>query len=183
MKKLPSIGFVVLLILSTVSIFAQSGGFPSELRAYLGLTTTQVANMAQKVITFYDFIDAEFDRQDVLQDEVGDELGKQSPDPAVVGAKVVEIEMIDRAVEKKYLETVAQMRAELTAEQLTKMKSLEAAYSVVHLIEQAQDVGLWSPDNEQGPFYLMSEKPSAFKKVLKGLKAKHAKAKAAKSAP
>jgi hypothetical protein len=171
------------VILFAGSTFAQSSGFPAELRAYLGLTTTQIANMAQKVNAFYDFIEAEFDRQDLLQEEVDEELEKATPDPAFVGAKVVEVALIDREVEKKYLETVGLLRAELSAEQLTRMKALEDAYSLVHLIEQAQDVGLWNPENEQGPFFLMSEKTGAFKKVLSRLKARHEKTRAAKSAP
>ena len=148
-----------LFLLLASSAGAQSIRFPADLRAYLELTELQVTNILNHQTAFFAVVESEEDRLLTLDLEVRRELAKAQPDPVLVGAKIVEGEMIDRGLETKYIETVGKIRKELTDAQNTKMKSLEDAYRLVGLIEQAQDAGLWDPKLEEGPFFLFSEKP------------------------
>ncbi|HYZ82766.1 MAG TPA: hypothetical protein VE621_00105 [Bryobacteraceae bacterium] len=150
-----------LFLIAAATLTAQSlTGVPTALRNYLTLTETQVQAIVTATNSFDSYLDEQLSLQLTLNREINRELAKAQPDATVVGQKVVELEMSDRALLNRYLEVIAEMRRSLTDEQKTKMKALEDAYRLTPLIEQAQDVGLWDPQLEElGPIFLFTEKP------------------------
>lgn len=134
---------LIILTLVALPVFGQTTpGYPNVPQAlvrYFALTPEQGTSIRGLNQSLSDYFDLKFERWDLLDQEVTLELQKTSPDPAQVGAKVVEMVMIDRDVEQEVQMTVTKVQAVLTTEQKEKVKVLEEAMRLSSTIFQAQN--------------------------------------------
>ncbi len=118
--------------------FAEAGAPPiDELKAYLGLTDTQIT--ALQTIRQQQRDSMQQARTDLRTKEkaLGDLLNSTSPDPTAVGRAVLEIQTLRQSLRKNDTSLQDQARAILNDAQKTKLATLEAAAGLRDEIQQA----------------------------------------------
>src|SRR5882762_8930947 len=120
-----------------------------QLRAYLGLTDTQVSQLLQNLNDYSTLVSQRQQRMFQVQSEIRDETAKSPLDPAALGVRYAEIETICRNVRDEAAATQTRNLTVLTDAQKVKLKALDDAYKLLPVINEAQNAGLLSPP---GPY-------------------------------
>lgn len=102
-------------------------GFPAQLKEFLELTDTQVTALNQLNDRLTDYEGSKLERSAIVQFEINQENARPTIDPAALGVRYRELELIRRDVESERSRTRAESQAVLTAAQKTKLTTLEQA--------------------------------------------------------
>jgi hypothetical protein len=145
-----------LLTLGSVSSHAQvtipvlvPGPPIQQVRAYLALTDAQLTSLIQNLSDYSRLVGQRQQRILQVQSEIRDETAKSPLDPAALGIRYAEIEAICRNV--SYEANMLQIHnlALLTDAQKTKLQTLDDAYKLLPIINEARNAGILSPP---GPY-------------------------------
>lgn len=101
--------------------------FPPQLKEYLALSDNQIVRMDNTRMQVSSLQQPKYERQSQLLVEIAQETAKAAPDPAVLGTRYAELELIRRALETLQKSLVGQMQAILGADQKIKLATLEQA--------------------------------------------------------
>lgn len=149
--------FALALAATALSVSAQTTSrfpdVPQSLVRYFALTPEQAGNIRAMNSALSDAFDEGFGRIEELDEQINVELEKASPDSHAVGAKVVEIVMIERDLERQFAGSVAKVQAQLTPEQKQKLKVLEDAMALAGTIRQASQWLFLPPPEEAGALF------------------------------
>lgn len=118
---------------------------PDALKAYLGLSDTQVQQLIDLRRTPPAAVATLREQLQTKATALREEMQKTNPDPAKVGQLIVEMKAIREQIRAEHLKVNDQAKALLTAEQKTKLAALEAAQKLAPAIRQATGLGLLAP--------------------------------------
>jgi hypothetical protein len=116
-----------------------------EMKAYLGLSDAQ---LAQITINLNQYIQLIFQRQQRIyqvQTEIQQETAKSPLDPAALGIRYAEIETICRNVNDEAKAAQDRNQALLTDVQKVKLRALEEASNLLVLIAEGRNAGMLAP--------------------------------------
>ena len=122
-----------------------TGYFPPQLKEYLALSDDQVARMnnVREQVSLQQ--QPKIVRQGVLYPEISLETAKAAPDPAVLGSRYAELELIRRALETLQKNLVTQTQAILGADQKVKLTALQQALTLYSTACDAVGQNLLNP--------------------------------------
>ena len=120
-----------------------------QLRAYLGLTDTQVSQLMLNLNDYSRLVGQRQQRMFQVQSEIRDETARSPLDPAALGIRYAEIESICRNVRDEAAATQTRNLTVLNDTQKVKLKALEDAIKLQPVINEAQSAGLLAPP---GPY-------------------------------
>jgi hypothetical protein len=109
-----------------------------QVREYLQLTNAQVLGIALNNDEYNRSIQERLQRVRQVQTEITAETAKDPLDPASLGVRYAEIELICRDLRDLANSLQKQNLALLTDEQRTKLKTLEAALKLIPVLAEAQ---------------------------------------------
>jgi hypothetical protein len=135
----------VLLVFAAIPAGAQGtlgGALAPELLRYLQLSSGQAANMNQLAAAWTATVQEKTREADQLRSEIQAETGRDQPDPAVLGADYVKLEMICRSATAARNDLLQNTRAVLSADQLARIQALEDALNLMPRVIEAQRAGL-----------------------------------------
>lgn len=112
------------------------------LKAYLGLSDTQVASLKAALKARADANQPIREQIQAKQKLLDEEMAKDNPNPTTVGNLMVEIKKLRDSIRDKATGPFTDALAVLTPAQQTKLKELEAAQKLVPSIRQAEVLGL-----------------------------------------
>lgn len=118
---------------------------PQTLIQYLQLSTDQVRLITQKNNEFNRFVSEKNRRAAQVRSEIAVETRKPTLDPMALGLRYMELELIRREISTAEDNLRAELRRALTAEQVNRLRALEAAMELVPLYYQAGAVRLVPP--------------------------------------
>jgi len=124
---------------------------PDELKAYLNLTDTQVQQLQNLQKQARDSAGTAGEQIQTKEQALKDTLDKGATDAAAVGKAVIEIHALKTQVQKALDAARTSALNLLTADQKTKLATLEAAAKLSDEIEQATGLGLLTPPEDFGP--------------------------------
>lgn len=134
---------------------------PQTLVQYLQLTPEQIRQITQKNTEFNRFVAEKNRRAAQVRSEIAAETRKQTLDPMALGLRYMELELIRREINTAEDKLRAELRKAMTAEQVNRLRALEAAMELVPLYYQAGAVRLVPPRpiNPPAPAVRTSEEP------------------------
>lgn len=110
---------------------------PLALRLFLGLTDSQVKLIHEKNLEFQRFVTEKQLRRDQVRAEIDQETRKETLDPAALGLRYAELEWIRREISAAEERLRSELRSALTAEQLTKLATLEQVRELLPVYREA----------------------------------------------
>jgi hypothetical protein len=119
--------------------------FPAELKQYLALSDDQVAKINTLNSQLRAFQAAKGERQSQVQREIAEETAKPSPDPMELGVRYFEIEALRRQLDDQQKNTAIQIQALLSADQKTKLNTLQQALSLYSTACTAVNENIMTP--------------------------------------
>jgi len=122
----------------------------TELKAYLGLTDSQIQTIQQTRQTVLQANAALRDQAAAKQDALRKLLDAGSTDAAAIGRLVLESEALHKQIRTSMTALQTQLVNALTADQKTKLKALEDAAKLAPSIQQANMLGLLQPPADRG---------------------------------
>ncbi|MBI4906033.1 MAG: hypothetical protein HY820_20535 [Acidobacteria bacterium] len=133
------------LLLALVPLVISAVDFPNpraEIFQYLALSAEQRTAVDKNSADVAAFAGKSYYRIAILREEIDKEIVRDSPDPAEVGVRRVEIENTCRAILKEQGSLYERNLAVLTPAQKDKLKTLQAGMATVQTIVSAQSAGL-----------------------------------------
>jgi hypothetical protein len=118
---------------------------PQSLVQYLQLTPDQVRLITQKNNEFNRFVAEKNRRATQVRSEIAVETRKPTLDPMALGLRYMELELIRREISTAEDNLRGELRKAMTAEQVNRLRALEAAMDLVPLYHQAGAVRLVPP--------------------------------------
>lgn len=113
-----------------------------QLARYLELTAEQQAGLLRLQTEWRRYLLEKQRRVAEVERELAQETNAKVPDPVSLGVRYAELEAICREARDHDNQTIEGARKLLTAPQLTKLQSLEAAYALLPVIAEADSAGL-----------------------------------------
>ncbi len=140
---------------------APGRAIPQSLVQYLQLTPEQVRLITQKNTEFNRFVAEKNRRAAQVRLEITVETRKQTLDPMALGLRYMELELIRREINAAEDNLRAELRKALNAEQVNRLRALEAAMELVPLYNQAGAVRLVPPKPPNPPMPVISNPQGA----------------------
>lgn len=162
--------YVVVFVLTAGMLWAQSPNpgtpdrsvsIPLALRLFLGLTDSQVKLIHDKNLEFQGFVTEKQLRRDQVRAEIDQETRKETLDPAALGLRYAELELIRREISAAQERLRGELRSALTAEQLTKLASLEQVGELLPVYREAAALHLVVAAAAVPPLVAPSPAPTA----------------------
>lgn len=113
-----------------------------QLARYLELTAEQQTGLFRLQTEWRRYLLEKQRRVAEVERELAQETNAKVPDPVSLGVRYAELEAICREARDRDNQTMQEARKLLTAPQLTKLQSLEAAYALLPVIAEADSAGL-----------------------------------------
>jgi hypothetical protein len=124
---------------------APGPAIPQTLVQYLQLTPEQVRLITQRNNEFNRLVAEKNRRAAQVRSEIAVETRKQTLDPMALGLRYMELELIRREINTAEDNLRTELRKALNAEQVNRLRALEAAMDLVPLYHQAGAVRLVAP--------------------------------------
>ncbi|NWF83416.1 MAG: hypothetical protein HXY18_06270 [Bryobacteraceae bacterium] len=113
-----------------------------QLTRYLELTAEQQTGLFRLQAEWHRYLIEKQRRVGEVERELAQETNAKVPDPVALGVRYAELEAICREARDRDSQTMQNARKLLTAPQLTKLQTLEAAYALLPVIAEADSAGL-----------------------------------------